>query len=1163
MSLRTRISGCPRTAGAVALLLIAAAAFPQDLPRSSRGELRVDPSRLRDSAVITLPHRLLLPGTDAVVIEGGRVLIRNLDYTITPAAGRIEVRRDLLDSLLAGDGPPPSLTVSYRFFPFRLGGTYARRTVTMLADSAAGDTIRRAPSRPSLALDDVFGRTIRKSGSLTRGFTVGSNRDLSLTSGFRMELAGTLGSDVEVAASLTDENTPIQPEGTTQTLQEFDKVFVEIRSGAYAATLGDFLLELGGTEFGRLTRKLQGAQGTADFRGESTGGTAALAGAVTRGKYATNRFQGAEGVQGPYRLTAPSGDPAIIVIAGTEKVYHNGERQTRGEMSDYVIDYSTGEIRFTARRLITAASRIVVDFEYADRRFVRSLAAAQGTASFIDDRVKLSAAYIREADDPEAPIDVVLDDSARAILAGASADPGLAVVSGVTRVDSNGLYLRVDTLLAGGEPRIFYRYAPGAPGALYVVTFSFVGTGRGEYVRVRPGEFIWKGPGGGDSMPVVLLPFAQSQQILDVTATASPIAGLRLGGEFARSEVDRNRFSSLDPLFGGHALRFHADLAVRGMHVGSLALGDVDVSVRERFVDGRFTPIDRTNPVEFERSWGIEGSPGGDEELREASLVSRPFTGLSLGTGYGRITRGDLFRSVRNDAALNLSAEGLPAIAYTVESIRSSDAGLAQRGFWLRQKGSASYAAGTVVPSVRFDAEDRFLRPSGGADLQSGSFRHRVYAPGIAFGPGGPFSISGELEWRVDDRAVGGTMARDARSFTQAYAARLTEWNHLASSLELTLRKRTSAVPGGDAVRTFLIRNQTRYAPWDGGLDADLFYQVVTERSARLVRVFTRVTRGTGTHRYRGDLNGNGVADEEEYEPVRFDGEFVALTLASDDQVPVIDLKTGLRLRVRPERISRGGWTGVLSSETYVRLEEKSTDRAPERIALLDLSRFRMDPTTITGSALLTQDLHFFEGSPRFSGRLRFSERSGMAQFAGGAERSLSSERSVRLLGQLIPEISAQADLANRRDRVAAPLSSSRTRDVTANTLALDVTYRPEERVEVGMRLEVGRSADRSRTPEPVADLNTQAVRLVYALPGAGQARAEVAREEILLDRGADDLPFELTGGRGVGAAWLWKCSLEYRLTDFLQASAQYDGRSEGRRSAAVHTARGEVRAFF
>ena len=85
---------------------------------------------------------------------------------------------------------------------------------------------------------------------------------------------------------------------------------------------------------------------------------------------------------------------------------------------------------------------------------------------------------------------------------------------------------------------------------------------------------------------------------------------------------------------------------------------------------------------------------------------------------------------------------------------------------------------------------------------------------------------------------------------------------------------------------------------------------------------------------------------------------------------------------------------------------------------------------------------------------------------------------------------------------------------------------------------------------------------MVYAFRGSGQARAEAAREEITLGGSAAGIPYELTGGRVVGKTWIWRASFDYRLTQFIQATMNYDGRAEGGTRIA-HTARAEVRAFF
>ena len=1151
----------------------AATAQPQPPTSAPLQIISVSLATDRGDSTYSLPHQFVVAGSDTLTTAAGRHLLRGDAYVINYRYGTVRFLRSVIDSLLADTTQKArEISVRYRYLPFHFRESYFKRQFTVLKDSTGRDTMRVATQRTSFTADDIFGPNIQKSGSLVRGFTVGSNRDLSLNSGLRLQLSGKLSSDIDIAAALTDESTPIQPEGTTQTLQEFDKVFVEMRGSDFAATLGDFNLDFTGSEFARLSRKLQGAKGTADYRLGSSRGSVTISGAVPRGKFATNQFQGAEGVQGPYRLTGRNNERAIIVIAGTEKVYVNGELKTRGETNDYTIDYATGEVTFTARHLITAASRIVIDFEYTDRQFARSFLGGQTSSEVFDGKAKFNVSFFREADDPDSPIDFAFSDSARAVIANAGADRDKAVLSGVALVDSNGLYVAVDTLLSGGITNRFYRYAPG-PDAHYVVNFSYVGSGNGEYIRQQSLVYVWRGQGNGDYMPIRYLPIPQAENIFDVGLDVSPTSDLKITGEFGRSAFDANRLSSLDDVNNaGSAYKLAAAFTPRNVRIGGLDVGSIELQVKQRFVDSRFVPIDRTNDIEFNRKWGIEATTLANEELQEASLKITPRPSLSIGGGYGKITRGDQFRSVRNDASLVMKGESLPTVDYYLESVRSKETLTDNSSSWLRQKGFAEYSLWNFTPGIRFEAENRKINSIQTLSSKPGSFRFDVFAPGLKIANLGSLSLSGELEWRSDDLFNNGGLVRESNSFTQAYAARLSEWNRLNSSLDITLRKKTFSPEfkqfGNADVKTILVRSQSRYSPLNRGVEADLFYEVTTERSSKQERVFVRVAQGAGNYRYLGDLNHNGIAEESEFELTRFDGDFISLTLPTDKLYPIIDLKTSLRFRINPRQFIQqpSGFlesaASIMSTETYIRVDEKSTESNLKDIYLLNFKKFLQDSTTISGSNLFTQDLYFLEGRPEFSTRLRFSQRKGLNQLSGGNERSYVRERSIRLRWQLVREISNQIDIINKVDRVSGSQGSSRVRDITSNSVVFDLSYRPEQDIEVGFKLETGKSTDNNQTPALNADINTQALRFVYALQGAGQARVEATREEVGLGRALDSFPFELTGGRVAGKTWLWRCALDYRVTQFIQATVNYDGRSEGGRTP-VHTARAEVRAFF
>ena len=116
------------------------------------------------------------------------------------------------------------------------------------------------------------------------------------------------------------------------------------------------------------------------------------------------------------------------------------------------------------------------------------------------------------------------------------------------------------------------------------------------------------------------------------------------------------------------------------------------------------------------------------------------------------------------------------------------------------------------------------------------------------------------------------------------------------------------------------------------------------------------------------------------------------------------------------------------------------------------------------------------------------------------------------------------------------------------------------------MNLTAGRFVDNFQQRATTADINEQGVRLTYGFPGTGQLRSELRREEVVVSNATIDLvrgiPFELTNGKVIGKNFLWQLAFDYRISQNMQVSVQYNGRSEGGR-AIVHTARAEAKAFF
>ncbi len=1158
---------------AVACLAHPAPAQSTDLPQGQTSHADTLALSGRADTVVSLRGEFIVPGSDSVWI-GDRLLEAGRDYVLDDRSGKLTLRADRMSSFIVGAGPA-TLRATYRSFPFTFRREYAHRQPVSLPDTGAVRKTMIVRPASKFSFDDLFGSNLQKSGSIVRGFSVGTNQDMSLSSGFRMQMSGMLTGGLEVIAALTDQNTPIQPEGTTQTLQEIDKVFVELRGTDLDATLGDFTLGLGGTEFGVLNRKLQGAKGFATYRVGGVEGDVMVAGAVSRGKFITNQYQGIDGMQGPYLLAGENNERSIIVIAGTERVYVDGERMTRGDNADYVIDYTNAAVTFTTRRLISRVSRIVVDFEYSDRQFSRTLVAAQAREKFLGGKLGLGMTFLRESDNENSTIDVTLSPDDLRVLRAAGNDPLRAAQSGVTLAGpGKGQYLALDStvVLPSGRDTLLrvYRYAPAdTANAVYTVLFSFVGFGRGSYQKVALGIYQFAGAGQGAYEPVRFLPLPESHTVADFDLAASLTDELAVSGEYALSNFDRNLFSSLgDDENNGGAGKFSLQYTPARIRIAGRDFGSFAATFRERYVGRTFAALDRTNDVEFARMWNITDSSALDEELREGAFTYTPREHISLGGSLGWLKRGDAFRSHRYVLTEQSAGEDVPTTGYELEVIRSRDGSLDLADSWTRQRASVAQRLGLLTPGIRLRNESLLNRSALTDTLKTGSYRLNEVVPGVSFGEQDGLTLLAEAGWEWDDSLASGGLQRAARGFLQHYSARLPQWNSFSSSLDLTLqnkkfteefRQRNNA-----DVRTLLLRWQSRLAPWSRGIESDLFYEISTERSAKLERVFQQVPKGTGNYVYLGDLNGNHLQDADEFELSRFDGDYIAVTFPTDDLVPVVNVKASTRTRLTLSRfVPSGGWLAgalrALSAETYARVEEKSTDPDTKQLYFLHLSRFLNDRTTLAGSNLFTQDLYVLENNPALSLRLRYSQNKGLTQYALATERTYGREQSLRLRWQLVKEIANQVDYIIGRDVLDAQEAGNRVRDIRSNSLESAWSYRPQQQVELGFSCGFGSAQNEDTTS---ADLNDQSVRFVYSFEGVGQARAEMTREEVILARAGPSTPFELTSGKSAGRTWLWHLAFDYRLTRFIQATVGYDGRSEEGR-AVVHTARAEVRALF
>ena len=340
-----------------------------------------------------LKHWPPIRDSERIIVNGVK-LTKNLDYLIDYGAGTVRFLKDY---------PPEAIVqITYRILPFAIKRGYKRDLFRQdqPLEQPLGETELESRTdlteqrSPESALPPV-----QVTGTQTFGVSVGSKRSLSQERALRISVDGKVSENVSVTALLSDQDLPIQPEGTTENIQDIDQKLIRITSPNVTGSLGDFEGSLGNTDI-FFNRSLEGVQVSGDL---NWGKFHLIPSAIPKGQSASKTIRGEEG-RSEYRIDVEG--EFVIVKAGTEIVWLNGQRMRRGENNDYVIrDYGDPIIEFTSKHLITSNDVIRVDFEYIpeDLAYQRNLQGVSGSLNLPGERVTVGFGYAVESDlnDPE------------------------------------------------------------------------------------------------------------------------------------------------------------------------------------------------------------------------------------------------------------------------------------------------------------------------------------------------------------------------------------------------------------------------------------------------------------------------------------------------------------------------------------------------------------------------------------------------------------------------------------------------------------------------------------------------------------------------------------------------------------------------------------------
>ncbi|MCF7886055.1 MAG: hypothetical protein K9M80_06140 [Candidatus Marinimicrobia bacterium] len=985
-----------------------------------------------------------------------------------------------------------------------------------------------------------------KSGTIFRGINLKSNSGMAIQSGLDLELEGKFINEISITGALTDKNVPIQPEGNTQQLNEIDKVFITLDMPSEKFTFGDYYLNLSEGRYGNYSRKLQGIK----FSSKRGNFENQAAGAVSKGKFHTNKFTGEEGKQGPYQLRGKNGEEAIIVLAGTEQVYINGEGVLRGENNDYTIDYSTGEITFTPDQLITSHSRITVDFQYSDLVYQKNIMMANSRISLLNNTLVVSAQFINESDDKNNPIELELSDADRKLLS-KSGDNSESAYKSTIREDSTGQYVFQDSILvyvgknAGTHSATFYNVGEAGKYRKHytpdLVYFEYVDKKNPNVSNEDKQEAVY--------LPAKPLKSPQKQQQYHFRTVWQPTDNLVFNSEISSSYLDKNTFSAQ----GDNDNRGLA-INLKGQYQSpQTEYGKFQVAGNFRNENNRFQAIGRNKSIEYERKWNNNVQSEQRERVVESNLKYNYRDNISLNFEGGQLR--DRFNTTgRTNVDLQMNYNWLQNFQYGREDINTDLTPTLDKA-WTRESIRAALNILGLVPFYEHYNENRT-----NDSLAADNFKFYENSIGIgnhARDAGKKNKIDWDVTYHIRDdyKLSNNVWQEESRGEDIKFSGQLNDWKTFTAALQWTKRNKEYYNSKQSNLEYYLMKAQILQRPkklpyrWQTNFRIDEKYTVKKEK------IYYEVDEGEGNYIYDSTY--------AEYVPHQF-GNYILRIRPTNVRRPVTNFKTGFQLRYNGSRLKQYFENSIFtrfSSFTNLRLDQEIENNHQ----LSNLYRFSLsniDTNWVNYYRLFQQDIDYDFKSIRGSLKMRYKSNHNISEVdVRGQEERSRDEYSLKYRGPFLMGIKLVMEMSKYNSQRESEISSMRNHDIAGLKLENDLSYRFNNSKKLNTILNF--QYDEKLESNQVESFLTH-IRFEFEHNFSRKGRTEtfVELDQVQVTPEKSSIPWEMSNGRKEGLTFGFGASIEYKIGRHLNLRANYEGWKEPQYDF-YQLGNIELRAFF
>ena len=1070
-----------------------------------------------------------------------------------------------------------TVTITYRVFPFKLNPVAQR----MNYDSVMNNFYQKPFEFNNGLADNQRGvfdfGTLKAEGSLGRQIGFGNSQDAVVNSSLNLQLSGMLGDSIEIQAAITDNNIPIQPDGTTQQLNEFDQVFLQFKKRGWQLNLGDIDIRQNQNYFLNFYKRLQGISFKTENRlSKSISSRTLVSGSIAKGKFNRQILDPLEGNQGPYRLRGPNNELFFVVLANTERVFYDGQLLQRGEDQDYVINYNSAEITFTPRRMITKDSRIQVEFEYAERNYLNTnLYLSQEFE--INQKLKIRLGAFNNNDAKNSPINQVLDTRQKQFLAdlgdstqNAFYPTALIDSFAADKILYEKIYVGLDS---------FYQYSTNPATAKFSLSFVDVKQGNGNYVPEFNGANgkVYKylppvaGIKQGQYEPVQILVAPRRQQIVNLGIDYAIDKNTLVKAEVATSNNDVNTFSTKqDGDDRGWATK--VQLSNKKMLRAAKKL-ELTTGLDYEYVQSKFKPLERLRNVEFTRDWGLTlFSVPVNENIIRVSAGLKDKNNHAVSYQFINYNRSDNYNGFQNVIKHNADWKGWRFNnQFTVTNFNVQN----DKGTFLRPTLDLSKQLKKMDNwrvGLNYALEQSTSRYKTNDTLTPTAFSFDIYSAYLKSDESKKNKYGITFFTRSDKYPVGKEFVRGDRSLNLNLQTELLANPKRQFYLNTTFRKLkvyNATLSRQKEDETILGRAEYVMNEWKGLLTGTVLYEVGAGQEQRRDFAYLEVPAGQGEYAWI-DYNNDGIQQLNEFELAAFpdQAKFIRVFTPTNDFIKANYITFNYRLDISPRAVLNSpnlkGAKKLLSKLNL--LTSFQTSKKSVASGGFEFNPFKYgvnDTALITLSTTILNTLSFNRFSSKWGFDFSNYRNNGKSLLTYGYESRKINDWSVKWRWNINRSLALTVNGKIGTNALYTPQFTNRNYQLSVYTVEPSVIYIKGTKFRIVSSYKFDSKKNLPLYGNEKSISNSLNLESRYNILQRSSLTGKFTFNNINYDSPANTtVSYIMLDGLLPGKNFLWSLGFNKRLINNLELNFQYDGRKAGS-SRTVHLGRAGVTALF